>query len=171
MINYIFYTHLYNKDSGGIVVPYLICHEINKIYPNKAYIAPIFCNGNGLLDKNNDIHDKFDRSSLLLKNLPLEYFDRDKFKKPKIYDKCQLITRDILFKRDNVAIYDSYIIGNPLQQRYICRWIMYFPTPGLPVDPIYPWGKNDIIIYWSNAFYKNIDKYYRSLLNGKKKKI
>ena len=48
MINYIFYTHLYNKDSGGIVVPYLICHEINKIYPNKAYIAPIFCNGNDL---------------------------------------------------------------------------------------------------------------------------
>ncbi len=40
-----------------------------------------------------------------------------------------IVTSSILSARNNVVIYAEDVIGNPAQQAYVVRWLLYFPIP------------------------------------------
>jgi len=170
---YIFYTNNFDINSGGNSLYFMFCEYLyNNININNFYIAPYFCRGDGVIDKeyiqikNLNLQDfDFDihgRTLNLIENLPDSYFDKNNYNFPDKYKKF-LVTKEILYKKNNVAIYSEGILGNPLQQKFVWRWILFFPTPGLPVCPYFPWGKNDKFIFWNESYYKNKDLYYRSL--------
>ena len=170
---YIFYTNNYNINSGGNSLNFIFCDYLyNNLSLNNFYIAPYFCRGDGIIDKeyiriNNlnendfglDIHN---RTILLVEKLQDSYYNKDNYNFPEKYKKF-LVTKEILLKKDNVAVYSEGILGNPLQQKYVWRWILYFLTPGLPVCPYFPWGKNDKFVYWCKPYYKNKDRFYRNI--------
>jgi hypothetical protein len=170
---YIFYTNNYDINSGGNSLNFMLCDYLyNNLNLNNFYIAPYFCRGDGLIDKeyirvnnlneNDFIFDIHGRSIFLIENLKDSYFNKDNYNFPEKYKKF-LVTKEILLKKDNVAIYSEAITGNPLQQKFVWRWILYFPSPGLPVDPYFPWGKNDKFVYWAKSYYKNKDLFYRNI--------
>jgi hypothetical protein len=171
-MNYIIYTYNFDQNSGGSSVFFKLVSEINK---DNFFIAPIFCRGDALIDlnfvENNNLDkhkydfDIHNRTLFLIEDLPDSYFDPNNYNWPEEYKKF-LIKKDILLTRNNVAIYGEGFIGNPLQQKFIWRWVMYFPTPGLPCDPYFPWSKNDKFIYWNKSYFNNKDLYYGGINNG-----
>ena len=172
--NYIFYAHNFNKNSGGSSLFYMLCVHLKNNNYNNFFIAPLFCRGDGLIDKGYITHynlnessfdfDKHGRSIYPIENLSDSYYNKETYNWPDEY-KQFLITREILEKKNNIAIYSEGIVGNPLQQKYCIRWILYFPTPGLPVDPYFSWGKNDFFLFWCKSYFKNKDTFYRALNN------
>ena len=49
---YIFYTNNYNINSGGNLLNFLLCDYLyNNLNLKNFYIAPYFCRGDGLIDK------------------------------------------------------------------------------------------------------------------------
>jgi hypothetical protein len=171
-MNYIFYSHNFNKNSGGSSLFYILLNNLN--YDN-FYIAPVFCRGDGLIDEkfidynnldknkyNLDIHS---RTLFLIDDLPDTYFNQNNYDWPEEYKKF-LIKKDILLNRNNVAVYTEGFLGNPLQQKFIWRWILYFPTPGLPCCPYFPWSKKDKFIFWIKSYYKNKDIFYKGINDG-----
>jgi len=161
--NWVFYTHNYNVNSGGSSVFFKLCLELREKYNNNFYIAPIVCRGDGIsaINEVNPV-DRHNRSLSYIDNLHSSYFDKNNYNWPEEY-KQLLITKELLSDRNNVAVYSEGILGNPLEQKYIIRWILYFPTPGLPVCPTFPWGKNDKFLFWDMAYYINIDAEYYGL--------
>ena len=162
--NWIFYTHSYNENSGGSSVYYKLCLDMHKKGHTNFFLAPIFCRGDGMINSPQKHHsselDKHGRSRVYIKELPDKYFNKNSYPE---YIRHLIVTREILEKRDNIAVYMEGFIGNPLEQRYAVRWIMYFPTPGLPADPILPFGKNDNFLFWDLAYFRNIDEGYTEL--------
>tara|TARA_Y100000389_G_C17434730_1_gene504795 strand:- start:64 stop:1719 length:1656 start_codon:yes stop_codon:yes gene_type:complete len=162
--NFIFYTHAYNENSGGSSLFYKICIDMNKKGYNNFYLAPIFCMGNGMIwasqENNTSDIDKHGRSQKYVRDLPDEYFKKSSYPE---FMQDFIVTREMLEKRDNIAVYGEGFLGNPLEQRYVLRWIMYFPTPGLPVDPTNPFSKNDKFLFWDLAYFRNIDDSYTEL--------
>jgi len=65
------------------------------------------------------------------------------------------VTPKILQSRNNVIIYTEDIIGNPAEQKYVVRWLLFFPTP--PAVESYNFNK-DFICFFSDCFY-NLYKY------------
>jgi hypothetical protein len=175
-MNYILYSHNFNINSGGSSLNFMFCEYLqNNLNLNNFYIAPIFCRGDGIIDRNfikinnlNEDNYDFDihsRTLFLINDLKDEYFNKENYNWPEKYKKF-LITREILNTKNNVAIYGEGFLGNPLQQKYVMRWILYFPTPGLPVDPYFPWSKKDKFVYWAKSYFKNKDFIYAGLNDG-----
>jgi hypothetical protein len=177
-MNYIFYTHHFNENSGGSSLFFILCEFLkNKFGLNNFYIAPLICRGDGMIDRgyikqynlneNDYVFDSFGNSINFIDNLNDDYYNPEKYNWPKNY-KSFLVTKEILNNKNNVAIYTEGILGNPLQQKFVWRWILYFPTPGLPVYPYNPWGKKDKFVFWLNSYFKNKDEYYRAFNDGNK---
>jgi hypothetical protein len=165
-MNYIFYTHNFNINSGGSSFMFKLCLDLQNNLSNNYFIAPIFCDGDGLI--RHDINTEFDnhgRTIMPIENINDNYFNKTLYNWDDKY-KNLLITKEILLTKNNIAIYGEGIVGNPLQQKYVIRWICYFPTPGLPIDPNYSWGKNDKFLFWGESYYNNIDKHYRTINEG-----
>jgi hypothetical protein len=175
MNTYIFYAHNFDKNSGGSSVFFLFCDYLKKNGYNNFYIAPLFCRGDGIIDRNfikiknlQECNFEFDihgRTIYPIENLSDDYFNKENYNWPDEY-KIFLVSREILNRKNNVAIYSEGMLGNPLQQKYCIRWILYFPTPGLPVCPYFPWGKKDKFIFWTKSYFKNKDEFYRGLNDG-----
>jgi hypothetical protein len=66
-----------------------------------------------------------------------------------------IVTPEILRSRDNVVIYSEDVFGNPAEQKYIVRWLFYFPVPS--VLPYYNF-ESDYICFYSDYIY-NFYKY------------
>ena len=69
-----------------------------------------------------------------------------------------IVTPTILKARNNVIIYPEDVFGNPAEQKYIVRWLFYFPVP--EVLPCYNFEK-DYICFYSDYifnFYKHVCK-------------
>jgi hypothetical protein len=133
----IFYVHPWNTQSGGNSLFFILCDKLNKLYNNIAYIAPLICKGDGLIDhgyikhyniENIYLWDPNSTSQQILEKIPDHYYQRENYVFPEHLN-IQLVTKDILLSRDNLAVYSEGIVGNPLQQKYVWRWILYFPTP------------------------------------------
>ena len=55
------------------------------------------------------------------------------------------------FDMDNtVVIYCEGIIGNPLNAKYVVRWVLSELGKNVPKDRYLTWGKNDLIYYFNN---------------------
>lgn len=66
-----------------------------------------------------------------------------------------IVTPKILRSRNNVIIYAEDIIGNPAEQKYVARWLLFFPIP--PAVASYNFN-TDFICFFSDCFY-NLYKY------------
>ena len=66
-----------------------------------------------------------------------------------------VVTPEILKARNNVVIYPEDVFGNPAEQKYIVRWLFYFPVPS--VLPYYNF-ESDYICFYSDYIY-NFYKY------------
>ena len=67
------------------------------------------------------------------------------------------VTPEILNTRNNIIIYMDSVLGNPLEQKYVVRWILYFEL----AQRIKTWNKNDLIIWFIDTYQKyskNIQK-------------
>jgi len=67
----------------------------------------------------------------------------------------EIVTPAILSSRNNVVIYPENIKGNPAQQKYVVRWLFYFPIP--EIVPHYNF-ETDYIWFYSDYIF-NFYKY------------
>jgi len=66
-----------------------------------------------------------------------------------------IVSPEILLKKDNVVIYTEDVIGNPTNQNYVVRWLHFFPIPNAVKHYDF---KNDLICFYSDYIY-NFYKY------------
>lgn len=142
----IVYTFNYNKNSGGISNAHYLVHKLNTIYERTvAYVCPVLGNffpihkkdkfvwfegvtGNMFLENNKNLNSikQSDLNDILLNpewNTPI-------------------VPVDILLNRNNIVIYSENVYGNPIEQKHVVRWILYFDiNNSIDLD--------DIIVYYS----------------------
>ena len=66
-----------------------------------------------------------------------------------------IVSPEILLKKNNIVIYAEDVIGNPAQQKYVVRWLHFFPIPGAVKKYDF---ENDFICFYSDYIY-NFYKY------------
>ncbi len=61
---------------------------------------------------------------------------------------------------NTVVIYCEGIQGNPLNAKYVVRWMLSELGKNVPTDYLYTWGKNELVYYFNpeEKFYKNKEK-------------
>jgi len=67
-----------------------------------------------------------------------------------------IITPEILTARNNIVIYPEDVIGNPAEQKYIVRWLFFFPIPSAVCKYNF---ETDYICFYSDYifnFYKHL---------------
>jgi hypothetical protein len=135
--NILIYNGDYNESSGGITVLHYFCHLLN--YTAKKNIAYLVkhCGKNINNYNNNDY---------ILKT------------NPNYLTPC--VTPEILLNRNNIVIYMDSIVGNPLEQKYVVRWVLYFEL----AMRIKSWDKNDLIIWFIDTYQKH-SKYIQKVNN------
>ena len=131
------------KGSGGLA-NFKLFFDICKKLKYKIYFCPLLKN----IDSLNFFTEFNDTpiNSITHKKL-LDYYnvqDCDTILKEDI------VTPEILRSRNNVIIYPEDIIGNPAEQKYVVRWLHFFPTP--PAVESYNFNK-DFICFFSDCFY------------------
>jgi hypothetical protein len=117
----------YDESSGGISIMHYFCHLIN--YISRTNIAYLI-----------DVKDKY-----------IDYYDEEDFKL--ITNKnyiTPLATKDILLTRNNIVIYSDCIKGNPLEQKYAVRWVLFFELG----SKMQYWGENDLILWYTDIYRK-----------------
>ena len=123
----------YNEASGGITVLHYFCHVLNyTAKKNIAYIVGVFRLPNGTFKKIDDYESR-------------DYYLKEN---PEYLTPCA--TPEILLNRNNIVIYMDSIEGNPLEQKYVVRWVLYFELS----RRIKTWNKNDLIIWFIETYQK-----------------
>ena len=148
MINILLYSPPLYKCSGGLG-NFKLFFDICKQLKYKIYFCPLLKTINSL----NFISEFNDKSinSITREELVAYYNVQDC---DTILEK-DIVTPKILQSRNNVIIYTEDIIGNPAEQKYVVRWLLFFPTP--PAVESYNFNK-DFICFFSDCFY-NLYKY------------
>ena len=59
----------------------------------------------------------------------IDYYIKCPEKEVEHINPTDIVTPEILRSRNNVIIYPEDILGNPAEQKYIVRWLFYFPIP------------------------------------------
>lgn len=117
----------YVESSGGLSVLHYFCHLLNYIAKkNVAFLVP-------------------------LRNKPISQYT--------IYD-CKLVTNpnfitpcvtlEILLTRNNIVVYMESVDGNPLEQKHVVRWILYFEESKF----IKTWNPSDLIMWYIDTYKK-----------------
>jgi len=133
------YNGDYNEASGGITVLHYFCHLLN--YTAKKNIAYLVKNcGKNI--------NEYNGSDYILKT------------NPNYLTPC--VTPEILLSKNNIVVYMDSITGNPLQQKYVVRWVLYFELS----MRIKTWNKNDLIIWFIDT-YQKYSKYIQKVNNEK----
>lgn len=61
-----------------------------------------------------------------------------------------IVTPNILTARNNIVIYPEDVVGNPAEQKYIVRWLFFFPIP----SALYQYNfDSDYICFYSDYIY------------------
>jgi hypothetical protein len=59
-------------------------------------------------------------------------------------------TKDINFNKENtIVIYAEGVVGNPLNAKYVIRWILAELSINSPIDIYKSWGKDDLVYYFN----------------------
>ena len=151
MTNILLYTPPIYKVSGGLCnfkLFFDICKKLNY----KIYFCPILKNINSLsfISKFNNKHI----NSITHQEL-IDYYSINQEQECELIIKNDIVTPQILQNRNNVVIYAEDVIGNPAEQKYVVRWLFYFPIPSAVVSYNF---ETDYICFYSDYIY-NLYKY------------
>jgi hypothetical protein len=130
----------YDQSSGGITILHYLCHLIN--YISKTNIAYLI--------------------NIKSKNI-LDYDDEDFYLKTNRSFITPLATKDILLTRNNIVLYMENIKGNPLEQKYVVRWMLYFESG----SNMKTWDNNDLILWYCDLYRKynkNIQEFNNDII-------
>ncbi|WP_371061288.1 hypothetical protein [Rhodosalinus sp. 5P4] len=112
--NYIVYTFSWNENNGGVIFMHNLVHELNRMgeraFPWKA--APIYKPGRRQRLRN------WLRPEPLVTNPMLN----------------TPVARRRDLSADSIVIYPELVRGNPLNARYVVRWLLYKPGLLYPFD-------------------------------------
>jgi hypothetical protein len=149
MTNILLYTPPIYKVSGGLgnfKLFFDICKKLNY----KIYFCPILKNIeslNFISIFNNRSINSISRQELI------DYYIKE--------EECEtilqndIVTPSILQARNNLVIYTENVIGNPAEQKYVVRWLFYFPVPEAVISYNFD---TDFICFYSDYIY-NLYKY------------
>ena len=116
----------YTESSGGITVLHYFCHLLNYAAGKQvAYISSVF-----------------DLSQVTRESY------RTLITNPNYITPCA--TYDLLINRNNIIVYMDSVIGNPLEQKYVIRWVLYVEL----ASRIKKWNKDDLIIWFIDTYQK-----------------
>ena len=162
-INYIIYSPPYNANSGGYSALHYLSECLHKIEVNSVYITTNITNPRWHAQPLEIILN--DKSNLTLEEKFLKFLIqiRTWFKIP---TRVRTINRTVrraypnfvwkfLDRENTVVIYAENEPGNPLEARYIARWIMMNPKDDL-ADTKY---SADEHLFLYNDFYTVSDRY------------
>ena len=88
----------------------------------------------------------------------------------RIYKLWELFEKNTLFNNyynndfdlnETIVIYSEGIVGNPLNAKYVVRWLLSQLGRNVPKNRFYTWGKNDLVYYFNNEekFYEKKEDY------------
>jgi len=159
--NIIIYS-LFNRNnySGGLSIIRILLEKIKLYLPDNIYFCPLI----------EDIPELNFYSSFrvmkggILYNKPLENITDDEFKSLFSTEFHPfVVTHKVLSQKNNIVIYPEDIIGNPLKQTYVVRWLLFFPNENPAKNYDY---NNDLILFYDYSYY-NLYKYLCKDLNIK----
>jgi hypothetical protein len=130
-------TSGYDDDSGGIVVLHQLCDRLNKL-GYEAYIWPFF---KPPLDFSNPIKAAYLFFRYFRKNIKYG------FKKNSTLNTPSGSYQDL---EDAVIVYPEVVVGNPLNAKYIVRWLLH--KPGFNNGGKIDFGADDLFFYYDKAF-------------------
>lgn len=149
MTNILLYTPPIYKVSGGLG-NFKLFFDICKNLKYKIYFCPIFKNINSL----NFISIFNNRSINSISHQELiEYYTKEAECETILIN--DIVSPKILQARNNIVIYAEDVIGNPAEQKYIVRWLFYFPVPEAVISYNFD---TDFICFYSDYIY-NLYKY------------
>lgn len=151
MTNILLYTPPIYKISGGLgnfKLFFDICKKLNY----KIYFCPILKNikSLGFMSIFNDRSINSITSQELI-----DYYELYTEQECEKILKTDIVTPIILQARNNIVIYTEDIIGNPAEQKYVVRWLFYFPVPKSVLSYNFD---TDFICFYSDYIY-NLYKY------------
>jgi hypothetical protein len=149
MTNILLYTPPIYKVSGGLG-NFKLFFDICKKLKYKIYFCPILKN----IDSLNFISIFNNRSINSISHQELiNYYTKEKECETILQN--DIVTPTILQTRNNVVIYSEDVIGNPAEQKYVIRWLLYFPVPAAVASYNFD---TDFICFYSDYIY-NLYKY------------
>jgi hypothetical protein len=168
--NILLYTVPPDNRSGGIT-NFFLFFEICKKKKINIFLCPILKNISSL-----HFVSPFDNISLneITQQELNNYFNlNDNSKEYNIKD--DIVNVDVLRRRDNIIIYPENVAGNPAEQKYVVRWLHFFPH----INAIKTFSfKTDYICFFSDYIFnlygnlcKNINAYNFMKNNIKKPNI
>lgn len=142
----------YDKSSGGNSITHYLCHVLNTLTNRKiAYICPVIsmptsgswhggvtANGFRCKSMGNKINRKLEEIST--KDLQ-HIITNPEWNTP-------IISKKKLLRRNNIVIYTEDIPGNPLEQKYVFRWLLYFCMG----NTMKMFNKDDILFYFNRSY-------------------
>ena len=148
MPNILLHTCPLDIHSGGICVIYLFFDLCKKNGIN-IYLCPLLCNIDSL-NWRTPFHNK--RLEEIRQEEVNNYFRGT----PREY----IVSVETLRARDNVILYAEDIIGNPAEQKYVVRWLLFFPIPQAVQS--YSFEK-DYICFFSDYIFNLYDNLCKNL--------
>jgi hypothetical protein len=148
MPNILLYTTPLDIHSGGISNLYLFFNLCKKNGLN-VFLCPLIRNIDSL-NFWSPFHDR--RIEEITQKEIYQYFGNT--------PKEDIVTVDILCARNNVVIYPEDVIGNPSEQKYVVRWLLFFPIP-LAVQH-YSF-ENDYICFFSDYIFNLYDNLCKNI--------
>ena len=148
MPNILLHTCPLDIHSGGVSNIYLFFDLCKKNSIN-IYLCPLLCNIDSLNWKT-PFHNK------RLEEIRQEEVNNYFIGTPREY----IVSVETLRARDNVILYAEDIIGNPAEQKYVVRWLLFFPVPQAVQS--YSFEK-DYICFFSDYIFNLYDSLCKNL--------
>lgn len=158
--NMINHNELRNQNHEDIIKKYLMNYpqnndsELNHNYQNKIkiviYAPPIDIACGGIMVMYNlakTIND------LNLPNIQCLVYSYDHIKYHNSF--CNNYFNPLLMDDKTIVIYPETIIGNPLNSKYVIRWILLELGLEMPAQQYRVWDKNDLVYHWEPSKLSN----------------
>ncbi len=163
--NIIIYVYNFNPLGGGCTVLHYLCHLLNSLSDRTiCYLCPVIQMPNigvwfeGITSKG------FREKDI---NRPLNEITQEHLNDLRVNHmwRTPIISKEMLLKRNNMVIYSDEICGNPIEQKYVCRWILYL----LLGDAEDRYNDEDLLMYYSEPF-RWTKKFFQEINNNIPKK-
>lgn len=139
------YTTPPDINSGGVTNLFLLL-EIFKKKQISAFLCPILKNIQTL-----QFYSPFNNKTI--EEITQQEID-NYFNSTNSIFKESIVNVEALKRRDNIVIYTEDVEGNPAEQKYVVRWLLFFPHPNSAKTYSF---ETDYICFYSNYIFNLYD--------------